>query len=71
MKTEENLAGRKKGPAEKTGPVVKKTTVASDGGYKGPRAGGAEGEGGLRPPIGGPSHPFKSGMNVGISKMSD
>ena len=48
MKTEENLAGRKKGPTERAGPAVKKARVASDGGYRGvPKGGmGGKGEGG-------------------------
>ncbi len=46
MKTEKNLAGRKKGPAEKAGPMVKKARVAGDGGYKGGPKGGRGGRGG-------------------------
>jgi hypothetical protein len=46
MKTEENLAGRKKGPTERAGPAVKKARVASDGGYRGVPKGGMGGKGG-------------------------
>jgi hypothetical protein len=46
MKTEENLAGRKKGPTERAGPAVKKARVASDGGYRGVPRGGMGGKGG-------------------------
>ncbi len=45
-KTEENLAARKKGPTEKAGPAVKKTRVASSGGYRGAGLGGRGGQGG-------------------------
>ncbi len=58
-KTEENLAARKRGPTEKAGPAVKKTRVASAGGYKGAGRGGKGGQGGSG---GGGGGPLQSGL---------